>query len=122
MTIDAPSINFETAMLKGSEARNTAKLDRLGQVGKSLDLEKIEEASVEFEAVFLAEMLKPMFAGLKPNPMFGGGSGEETFQGMMVQEYGNAMARAGGVGLAEHVRAELIRIQEILNQENQPGG
>ena len=79
---------------------------------KIANMEKIEEASKEFEAVFLAEMLKPMFAGIKSNDMFGGGKGEEIFRGMMIQEYGKMIADKGGVGMTEHVKAELIRIQE----------
>ena len=72
----------------------------------------IEEAAEEFEAVFITEMLKPMFENVKPDPTFGGGKGEEVFQGFMIDEYGKAMARNGGIGIAEHVKAELLRIQE----------
>ena len=73
---------------------------------------QIEKAAQEFESVFLAEMLKPMFSPLKPDPLFGGGKGEEVFQGFMIQEYGKMMSDRGGIGLAEHVKAEMIRIQE----------
>ena len=77
------------------------------------NIAKINEAAQEFEAVFLNEMLKPMFENLKPDPMFGGGKGEEIFQGFMVTEYGKQMAARGGIGIAQYVKAELIKIQEM---------
>ena len=81
-----------------------------------LDMEHIEETAQEFEAMFLTEMLRPMFEQVKPDPMFGGGKGEEVFQGLMLEEYGKQMAESGGIGLAEHVKAEMIRIQEAMQQ------
>ena len=78
----------------------------------SIDLQKAEEAAQEFEAVFLAEMLKPMFEGIKHDGMFGGGKGEEIFHGMMVQEYGKMFAQTGGIGIADEVKATMIRMQQ----------
>ncbi len=96
-------------------ARQDAKLkaQMLEKAGQVKNFAKIDEAAKEFEAVFLSEMLKPMFDGIDdPDPLFGGGKGEEVFNGFMVREYGKLMAEHGGIGIAEHVRAELIRIQE----------
>lgn len=66
----------------------------------------------EFEAVFLAEMFKPMFESVDVDPMFGGGQGEEMFRSMLVQEYGKEIAQTKGIGLADFVKRELIRIQQ----------
>ena len=86
---------------------------------KTIDnIEKIEHAAQEFEAVFISEMLKPMFSEInEPDPLFGGGSGERVFNGMMVQEYGKIMADQGGIGIAESVKAELIKIQQSRQSE-----
>ena len=60
----------------------------------------------EFEAVFLTEMLK--HAGLgEARETFSGGAGESAFAAMLAREYAEAMARAGGVGIADAVRAHL---------------
>jgi Rod binding domain-containing protein len=56
-------------------------------------------------------MMKPMFEGIKPDKEFGGGKGEEIFQGMMLDQYGKIMAERGGLGIADAVKAELLRIQ-----------
>lgn len=81
---------------------------------------KIEEAAQEFEAVFVTEMLKPMFEDLPTDGMFGGGKGEEVFRGFLLQEYGRNVVKAGGFGLADMVKAELIRQQEA--QQSLPAG
>jgi Rod binding domain-containing protein len=68
-------------------------------------------AAKDFEAMFMAQMLQPMFEGVEVNEMFGGGHGEEMMRGILIQEYGKAMAAGGGFGLADSVKAEMIRMQ-----------
>ena len=72
-----------------------------------------KKAGEEFEALFIAEMLGPVFEGLSSEGMFGGGSGEKIYRSLMVQEYGKAIARAGGVGIAETVQSEMLKMQEM---------
>ncbi len=72
----------------------------------------IEAKAKEFEAVFLAEMMKPMFETVDVDPLFGGGQGEEVFRSMQIQEYGKQIAEQKGIGLADFVKRELIRIQQ----------
>ena len=80
--------------------------------------EAIENAAEQFEAVFISQMLKPMFESIERNEMFSGGQGGKMFRGMMVEEYGKKMAEAGGIGLAEHVKQELIDIQQAQSTTN----
>lgn len=74
---------------------------------------EIAAKAEEFEAVFLSQMLKHMFSGIETNDMFGGGPGEEVFKDLMTEEYGKIIARTGGIGVADHVKAEMIRLQEM---------
>ena len=73
---------------------------------------RAKQAAEDFEAVYIAEMLKPMFETVEVDDMFGGGKGEEIFRGILVQEMGKSIARQGGIGLADHVRAQLLQNQE----------
>ncbi len=73
--------------------------------------ERIEESAREFEAVFVAEMLKPMFEGIETNEMFGGGKGEEIFRGMMIQEFGKNIASQDSIGIQSQVKNKLIELQ-----------
>lgn len=69
---------------------------------QTADEEAMRKASVEFEAVFLSEMLK--YTGInKTSEEVGGGAGEDAFSGLLTQEYARVLAENGGIGLAEHI-------------------
>lgn len=70
------------------------------------------QTAEEFEAVFLSQMLSHMFAGVETGGPFGGGHAESVYRSVMVDEYGKMMARSGGVGIADAVMGEILRIQE----------
>lgn len=69
-------------------------------------------AAQDFEAMFASQMMQPMWAGLDADGMFDGGSAEETFRSMMINEYGKMVAKTGGLGIAPQVKAEMLRMQE----------
>lgn len=73
---------------------------------------RMRETAEAFEASFIAQMLRPMFQGLSTEAPFGGGEAEATWRGFLIDEMGKQVARAGGVGLADHVVAQMIRMQE----------
>lgn len=109
----ATTLALMEATQPGSQKLNKV----ISKAKEARQLEKIEEAAREFEAVFVAEMMKPMFEGIETDGMFGGGHAEEIFRSLMLQEYGNMISQNGQLGIAEHVKAELIRIQESANNE-----
>ena len=81
---------------------------------KTTDPKEADRVSREFEAMFLSSMLQPMFAGSKMSKsMFGGGHAEDTFQAMLVDEYGKVMAKSGGLGIADMVRKQILQMQEV---------
>ncbi|MBC7768737.1 MAG: rod-binding protein [Phycisphaerales bacterium] len=73
--------------------------------------DEIRRAAEEFEAVFLSEMLAPMFESLETDGLGGGGTGEQIFRPMLVERYAEAISRAGGVGIADAVVREMLRMQ-----------
>jgi len=62
-------------------------------------LEEFDKTAKEFEAMFVAEMMKPMFDGLETDGAFGGGKGEEIFRGFLIEEYGALIADSGAIGI-----------------------
>lgn len=74
--------------------------------------EQIEQVAKEFEAVFISEMIKPLFEGIEVDGVFGGGKGEEIFRGMMLQEYGKMLSQTGQIGISDAVKQQLIQLQE----------
>ena len=75
-------------------------------------MRKMRETAQDLEAVFLSEMLRPMFKDLDAVEPFGGGPGQQMYRDMQVDEYGKALARNGGVGLADSVLRQMIKMQE----------
>ena len=82
-----------------------------GKISKA-DEEKIDKSAKDFEAMFLTQMLNHMFQGIKTDGPFGGGKGEEIWRSFMIQEYGKSIVGAGGIGLAQQVKQELLSLQE----------
>jgi len=109
--IQSNSASFDQAMF----------LAKNQNIGKTIDInisdkEKIKKTAKEFEAVFLSEMMSHMFDRVEVNDTFGGGHGEEMFRSMITKEYGKQMADRGGIGLANHVSEQMIRLQEMKSQ------
>ncbi|MCE1236203.1 MAG: rod-binding protein [Hyphomicrobiales bacterium] len=74
--------------------------------------EKARAQATEFEQVYLSTMLKQMFSGLSTEAPFGGGQAEETWRGILVEQYADTMSKAGGVGIADAVYRDLLAVQE----------
>ncbi|NBB50918.1 rod-binding protein [Rhizobium sp. CRIBSB] len=73
---------------------------------------RTRETAEAFEASFLSQMLKPMFEGISTEAPFGGGEAEATWRGFLIDAMAKQTAKAGGIGLADHVMAEMLKMQE----------
>ena len=78
----------------------------------ALRQDKMAETAQAFEASFISQMLKPMFEGLSTDGPFGGGQAEETWRSFMIDAMAKQTVKAGGVGLADQVVSEMLRMQE----------
>ena len=110
-------INVQNTVHQAMSALGAGNADKtLAQSAAALrtvkDADKIEAAAKEFEAVFLSQMMSHMFESIETDPMFGGGQAEGIYRSMMIQEYGKAMAEAGGIGISDVLKQELIAMQE----------
>jgi Rod binding domain-containing protein len=87
---------------------------KAAQIAGKSDIRKSAE---DFEAMFITEMLKPMFdtIDMSEDPMFGGGEGEKMFQSFMTEEYGKNLAANGGIGIADSIEAQMLKYQEVKN-------
>jgi flagellar protein FlgJ len=71
-----------------------------------------KKTAQEFEGMFVTQMLGQMFSSIPTDGPFGGGPGEAMFRSLMVDEYGKQFEAQGGLGLANSVQRELLRMQE----------
>lgn len=93
-------------------ARDTAMTNKLQAMGRGVSPEKAKEVGREFEAMFLSQMLQPMFETVKTDGMFGGGHGEDSFKGFLVDEYAKSMARQGSLGIADMISKQVMEYSQ----------
>lgn len=110
-------MSLDVNTLLATQSLSQSGFDAAAKSVNSAKDKKLAESAKDFEAMFIAEMMKPMFEGIEVDPMFGGGKGEEIFRGMMLQEYGKSIAETGQIGIADHVKAQLLHMQEKANGE-----
>ncbi len=72
---------------------------------------EIERTAQEFEAVFLAQMLQTVGQPLRGPGAAAGGS-EDAWGSMLVDAYARLISKAGGIGVADAVVREMLRMQE----------
>jgi flagellar protein FlgJ len=98
-----PAPSFE-----GLELRATPRVPNRGA-------DQARKTGIEFEQMFIAQMLQPIFDALPADGMFGGGTGERMFRSFQVDEYAKAITRTGGIGIADAVTRHIISLQETSN-------
>lgn len=74
--------------------------------------EAMRKAARDLEAVFVSQMMQHMFSGIETDGLFGGGAGEQMFRSLLVEEYGKQTAQSGGLGLADAMMREMLKMQE----------
>ncbi|MBT3661100.1 MAG: chemotaxis protein [Rhodospirillaceae bacterium] len=85
----------------------------LPNLPKTRDHVEARQKAQEFESVFLSQMLQPMFANIEAEAPFSGGNSENMWRSMQVEEYGKAITKAGGIGIADAVYREILKMQEM---------
>ena len=85
----------------------------LPNVHRAMNLREARKVAEDFEAVYLGQMLQPMFQNIEAAEPFGGSPSEKMWRTMQVDEYGKAIAKAGGIGIADAVFREMIKAQEL---------
>jgi len=77
------------------------------------NLKAAKQTAASFEAMFLSQMLQSMSSGLKTDGPFGGGFSESIYRSMINEQYAQVMSRRGGVGVADAVLREILKVQEV---------
>jgi Rod binding domain-containing protein len=87
-------------------------LNAVAVAAKGGSKDKARAAATDFEAVFLNSMFSQMFTGISGEGPFGGGKGTGVWRSFLTEEYSKSFAKAGGIGLADHVYQSLLAQQE----------
>jgi peptidoglycan hydrolase FlgJ len=81
--------------------------------GKPASLETLRGVAQEFEAVFLAQVLSRINQGLGGGPDSGETVDQGVFHDMFNDEVAKLISRSGGVGVADAVLKEMLKVQEV---------
>ena len=73
----------------------------------------VEQTAKDFESMFLSQMLQPMFDSVEKESLMGDPETDEVYQSWLVDQYAKLITDAGGVGVADHVKKELLALQEV---------
>ncbi len=74
---------------------------------------QIEKTAKDFEASFLSVMLSQMFKDVGAEAPFNGGHGEAAFKSFLSDAMAKQVGKAGGVGLADRVAQEMLKLQGL---------
>lgn len=83
-------------------------------------LARLRAQAEELEGVFLNTLMKEMLSSIDSKGDFGGGFAEDTWRGMQAEQFAASMARAGGIGLADALVADMLAIQEAAQHALPP--
>jgi flagellar protein FlgJ len=72
---------------------------------------EMRHAAEEFEGVFLAQVLHSLTKGLTGQGLLGGGD-DDPFAAMLQDEYAKLISQSGGVGVADAILREMLKVQE----------
>lgn len=98
---------FGTSALK-QKAEGTSLTAMKEQAEKA----KIAETAENFEAFFITKMMESMFEGVSTDGMFGGGNAEKIYRSLLLDQYGQQMAKTGQVGVKDDIMRSILQMQE----------
>jgi len=105
------TLNAQTMLSLGqAQAMNAANNPLTKRPATDAQMQKTAQ---DFEAMVLSQMLQPMFEGIETEAPFGGGSAEKMWRSVMIDEMAKEITRNGGVGIADMVQREMLKMQEV---------
>lgn len=101
----------------------SAAADMLGNVvdaatssakaGGASGTDKMRKTAKEFESVFLEQTFERLAAGSQGDgPLGDSGAGGGVYRSMLVKEYAGEVVKSGGVGIADAVYKQMLKLQE----------
>ncbi len=79
--------------------------------------DQIDKVSKDFESMFISQMLEPMFGDSEGTDAFGSSESSDVYKGLLMDEYGKQISRSGGIGVADFVKKELLKLQEAHRRQ-----
>ena len=107
------------ALAAGAAGKLAAGVLGQGVVGKAANTAqspnelKARKTAQEFESMFLEHALERLFQSEgTEGPLGDNGAGGGVYRSMLTKEYAGSLAKSGGVGIADQVYREILKMQE----------
>ncbi len=82
-------------------------------MNKDAVAKKAHEVAQDFESVYVADAFKAMFKDVSVDPLNGkSDNSNETWRDMLLDQYAKDFVKKGGIGIADGIASQLIKIQE----------
>jgi flagellar protein FlgJ len=81
--------------------------------GKPADIAALRDVAQDFEAVFLAQVLARINQGFGDDQADGASFDQGLYQDMFNDQVAKLISRSGGVGVADAVLKEMLKVQEV---------
>lgn len=82
------------------------------RVPQDANLQRIDKVAKEFESFFIYHFLQAIEPEIDQDSPFHGGFAEDTFRQFLNEHVAEIITERGGFGIADTVRAELLKQQE----------
>jgi Rod binding domain-containing protein len=79
---------------------------------KKVDEEKLKRACMDFESLFIYQVLKSMQQTVPKSGLLGEGPEKGIFESLFGQEWSKALAHQGGLGLGKMLYKQMLRSEE----------
>jgi flagellar protein FlgJ len=79
---------------------------------KKVDEEKLKKACMDFESLFIYQVLKSMQETVPKSGLLGEGPEKGIFESLFGQEWSKALAHQGGLGLGKMLYKQMLRSEQ----------
>ncbi|TDR93145.1 rod-binding protein [Enterovirga rhinocerotis] len=87
--------------------------DLVKSVASAGQKDKIKKTAQDFETMFLEQALERLTENAgDAGPLGGGHDGGGVYRSMLVKEYAGEIVKSGGVGIADSVYRQMLKLQE----------
>lgn len=86
---------------RGAPLREAGPVATLAQTEKPKASDPAWKAAKAFEGLFLGQLFKAMFTGVKSDGLFGGGQAEQMWRGVLLEKIGDEVSSQSGLGIAD---------------------
>lgn len=95
--------------------------DAIANAGKGKPNDPARKTADDFETMFLEQSLDRLTeAGGEDGPLGANGTGGGIYRSMLSKEYAKSVTKAGGLGIADQVYSQLLKLQEGAHGTGSP--